>query len=50
MTSSHNEGHRPQILLCEHISKIGIDMLNEHMDVDIKFNLTLDELNDELFG
>ncbi|MEM7332772.1 MAG: NAD(P)-dependent oxidoreductase [Chloroflexota bacterium] len=42
--TSHNDGHRPQILLCEHISQVGIDMLNEHVDVDIRYNLSPDEL------
>lgn len=42
--NQQNEGYRPQILLCEPIAQIGIDLLSEHFDIDIKHNLSVEAL------
>ncbi|MBI1881298.1 MAG: hypothetical protein HYR94_24215, partial [Chloroflexi bacterium] len=38
------ESRRPRVLICDSIAEVGIDMLREYADVDVKTGLKLDEL------
>jgi phosphoglycerate dehydrogenase-like enzyme len=43
-TESGAPGRRPRVLICDQISEVGIDLLREHAEVDIKLNMSKDEL------
>jgi phosphoglycerate dehydrogenase-like enzyme len=38
------ESRRPKVLICDQIADTGIEMLQEHADVDVKTGLTPEEL------
>lgn len=38
------ENRRPRVLICDSIAEIGVEMLREHADVDVKTGLKPDEL------
>jgi len=39
-----SESRRPRVLICDSIAEVGIEMLREHADVEVKTGLKLDEL------
>lgn len=39
-----SESRRPRVLICDSIAEVGIEMLREHAEVDVKTGLKLDEL------
>ncbi len=41
---NRQDGRRPHILICDPIHEIGLTMLQDHMDVAVKTNLSADEL------
>ena len=42
--TNRQDGRRPHILICDPIHEVGLHMLQEHMDVTIKTDLTPDDL------
>lgn len=38
------ESRRPRVLICDSIAQVGLDMLRQHADVDVKTGLNLPEL------
>jgi phosphoglycerate dehydrogenase-like enzyme len=39
-----SESRRPRVLICDSIAEVGIEMLREHAEVEVKTGLKLDEL------